>query len=261
MSMEKGLKVKLQFLGSGAAFTPLANNFQSNMIIKKSDGNNLLIDCGSDVRHSLAAVGLGFRDINSVYISHLHADHVGGLEWLAFTSRFNSLPCKPKLYIHPSLVQRLWDNVLSGGLQSLEGEAPACLADFFEVMSFEQGRFIWEGSEFELVKTVHVCNGPQLAHSYGLYFVTAKTKIFITTDTQFEPDLYKSYFLQADLIFHDCDTGAHHSPVHAHISQLECLPISIKAKMWLYHYNSISGFDAKQLGFAGFVKKGQEFDV
>ena len=27
-------------------------------------------------------MGLGYADIDAVYISHLHADHVGGLEWL-----------------------------------------------------------------------------------------------------------------------------------------------------------------------------------
>ncbi|RUR06106.1 MBL fold metallo-hydrolase [Legionella sp. km772] len=231
------------------------------MIIKSPSGRNLLIDCGSDGRHSLAAVGLTHRDISSVYISHLHADHAGGLEWLAFTNRFDKPARKPQLYIHPSLQQRLWDNVLSGGLQSIEGDRPARLTDFYEVMPLQQERFTWEGIEFELVKTVHVSNGTELTPSYGLYFATSKTKIFITTDTQFEPSLYEPYFLQADLIFHDCDTGEHRSPVHAHLSELATLPASIKEKMWLYHYNCIKGIDPKKSGFPGFVKKGQEFDI
>lgn len=253
--------MKLQFLGSGAAFTPIAENFQSNMIIKSSSGNYLLIDCGSDARHSLASVGLTYRDISSVYISHLHADHAGGLEWLAFTNRFDHPPRKPHLYIHPSLVQRLWDNVLSGGLQSIEGERPAALTDFYEIMPIKQESFIWEGIKFLLIKTVHVSNGTELTPSYGLYFATAKTKIFITTDTQFEPELYSNYFSKADLIFHDCDTGKHHSPVHAHFSELASLPDSVKAKMWLYHYNNVNGIDPAASGFPGFVKKGQEFDI
>lgn len=251
----------LQFLGSGAAFTPMTENFQSNMIIKDDKGCNLLIDCGSDARHSLAAVGLSHRDISSVYISHLHADHVGGLEWLAFTSRFDHPSRKPELYIHPSLANRLWDNVLSGGLQSLEGMEPACFNDFYKLMPVDEDTFTWNGIKFKLVKTVHVCNGAQLMPSYGLYFSGGKKKVFISTDTQFEPERYKDYFADADLIFHDCDTGKRQSPVHAHISQLASLPKSIKEKMWLYHYHSIKGIDPKDYGFLGFVKKGQEFEI
>ena len=251
----------MQFLGTGAAFTPITENFQSNMIIKSDNGKHLLIDCGSDARHSLAAVGLTHRDIDSVYISHLHADHAGGLEWLAFTNRFDKPPRKPQLYIHPSLVHRLWDNVLSGGLQSIEGERPASLTDFYELMPIVDDVFIWEDIKFQLVKTVHVCNGAKLAPSFGLFFTTAKRKVFITTDTQFEAEQYKIYFDKADLIFHDCDTGKNKSPVHAHFSELAGLTDEIKAKMWLYHYNSTKGIDAKAQGFLGFVTKGQEFKI
>ena len=253
--------MKLQFLGTGAAFTSITENFQSNMIIKSTKGRYLLIDCGSDARHSLAALGLTYRNISDVYISHLHADHAGGLEWLAFTNCFDLTPKKPNLYIHPSLEKRLWNNVLSGGLQSIEGERPACLADFYKVMPIINDRFTWEGITFELIKTVHVSNGSHLAPSYGLFFTGLTKKIFITTDTQFEPELYEKYFTQADLIFHDCDTGEHKSPVHAHISDLKSLPEAIKGKMWLYHYNCIKGIDATAYGFLGFVKKGQEFKI
>ncbi len=252
--------MKLQFLGSGSAFTPLTENFQSNMIIKSAN-KYLLIDCGSDARHSVAAVGLTHQDIDSVYISHLHADHVGGLEWLAFTNRFGRSPKKTKLYTHPSLVDRLWNNVLSGGLQSIEGNRPACLADFYQIMPIKEDTFIWEDIVFKLIKTVHTCNGSELSPSYGLYITTAKKSIFITTDTRFEPTHYDDYFLKADLIFHDCDTASYPSPVHAHFSELIKLPSSIKSKMWLYHYSSSKGIDPTAFGFLGFVKRGQEFVI
>lgn len=254
--------MKLQFLGTGSAFTPIDENFQSNMIIKSFSKKYLLVDCGSDARHSLGAVGLNYRDIDGVYISHLHADHAGGLEWLAFTNRFDNLPRKPKLYIHPSLIDRLWNNVLSGGLQSLDGPRPACLADFYEVIPLTtESHFNWEGIHFELVKTIHTSNGPELAPSYGLFFSTPNCKIFITTDTRFEPQHYNQYFKEADLIFHDCDTAANKSAVHAHFTELDTLPLIIKSKMWLYHYYTTKGFNPVAHGFKGFVKKGQEFPL
>ena len=76
------MATRLTFAGAGSAFTTDADNFQSNMVIETAEGR-LLIDCGGDARHSTKALGLKPRDIDAVYISHLHADHIGGLEWLA----------------------------------------------------------------------------------------------------------------------------------------------------------------------------------
>jgi ribonuclease BN (tRNA processing enzyme) len=233
------------------------------MIIHSDNGKHFLIDCGSDARHSMHALGFNHRDVDGVYISHLHADHAGGLEWLGFTSRFDSQPRKPKLFVHPKLVKRLWEHVLSGGLQSLEGSRPARLSDYYQISPLADERFFtWEGIEFELIKTIHVNNGPVVAPSYGLYFTTAQTQVFITTDTQFQPELYNLYFEKADIIFHDCDTGERKSAVHAHFSELATLPESIKAKMWLYHYSHlVKNFNSIEQGFCGFVQKGQSFDI
>lgn len=255
--------MKLQFIGTGSAFTPMSENFQSNMILHSDAGKRLLIDCGSDARHALAALGFNHLDIDAVYISHLHADHSGGLEWLAFTRRFASAtPSKPKLYVHPSLQKRLWNNVISGGLQSIEGESPAKITDFYEVMPITAANhFSWASLDFELIQTVHAYNGPELLPSYGLFFVTAKTRVFITTDTQFKPDLFMPYFEKADIIFHDCDTAKTQCAVHAHFNELVHLPAAIKSKMWLYHYSSLTAYDAIANGFRGFVLKGQEFEL
>lgn len=76
--------MKLVFLGSGSAFT--MQNRQSNMIIELN-GRKLLIDVGSDIRFSLKLMGYNFKDIDEVYLSHLHADHIGGLEWLNLVYR------------------------------------------------------------------------------------------------------------------------------------------------------------------------------
>ncbi|MDI1352066.1 MAG: MBL fold metallo-hydrolase, partial [bacterium] len=112
--------MKLQFLGTGSAFVPIAENFQSNMVIRGDNGRCLLIDCGSDARHALSALGLTYQDVDGVYISHFHADHAGGLEWLGFCTLFDKkYTQKPKLYVHETLIDRLWNNLMSAGMQSI----------------------------------------------------------------------------------------------------------------------------------------------
>src|SRR5215467_11496570 len=39
---------------------------------------NILIDCGESVDRSYKASGLSYDEIDAIFLSHLHSDHVGG---------------------------------------------------------------------------------------------------------------------------------------------------------------------------------------
>jgi len=252
--------MKLIFIGSGSAFTVGSNNYHSNMLLQNAEGQNLLIDCGSDARLALHELGLCHRDIHDVYISHLHADHVGGLEWLAFTTKFDNGCTKPNLYINASLVDPLWDSVLAGGLSSLQAEI-ATLETYFNVHPIkDNASFTWHNVELHTLQTMHILAGYTIMPSYGLIFTANDLKIFITTDTQFSPHQMEDFYALSDVIFHDCETAGNKSRVHAHYDELLTLPLNIKKKMWLYHYNPGDLPDPVKDGFRGFVKKGQVFD-
>lgn len=250
--------MKLIFLGTGSAFTVGEGNYHSNIILESDTGKHLLIDCGSDARFSLFDQNYSHTDIDALYISHLHADHVGGLEWLAFTTKFDPNSSRPRLYLDHTMSYSLWEHVLSGGLSSLEG-APDKLTYYFDMHEIdEKGIFTWEGIDFTLVQTIHVETVCGKMPSFGLLFTLNQTRIFITTDTQFNPALFP-IFDQADLIFHDCETAQIKSGVHATYDQLVELPSNYKNKMWLYHYNPGLLPASTEDGFLGFVKKGQVF--
>jgi ribonuclease BN (tRNA processing enzyme) len=251
--------MRLTFLGSGSAFTT-GGNYHSNILLESEHGSKLLLDCGSDARHSLADLDLDYGNIGAVYISHLHADHAGGLEWLGFCRKFDPACAKPKLYIARPLIHDLWTHTLAGGMSSLQGEE-AGLETFFDVQAVpDNGGFTWEGVSFRLVQTIHVMDGFYLAPSFGLLFEINSTRIFLTTDTQFTPEHLDKIYEQADIIFHDCETADTPSGVHAQYSLLKTLPDRHKQKMWLYHYQPGPLPDATSDGFNGFVQKGQLFD-
>ena len=69
------------------------------------------------------------------YYGHLHADHVGGLEWLGFSTYFNPNVESPDLFVADDLADPLWDHCLSGGMTSLQG-ARADLTTFFVITSY-----------------------------------------------------------------------------------------------------------------------------
>jgi ribonuclease BN (tRNA processing enzyme) len=250
---------KLLFLGSGSAFTIGSDNFQSNILLISNTGKKLLIDCGSDIRHSLYNAGFSYLDITDIYISHIHSDHVGGLEYIGFSTKFDPRCNKPKLYLGKELVEKIWDNCLSGGMTYIEGET-ATLETYFESAKTEDNNFIWEGIKFELVKVVHVDFGDDIMPSYGLFFEMDGVKIFFTADTKLCVDVLEKFYNQADIIFQDCETSEFPTRVHAHYQELLTLPSSIRKKMWLYHYHPESLPDAIKDGFCGFVQLGQIFD-
>jgi len=252
--------MKLTFLGSGSAFT-VGDNYHSNMLLTAANGKKLLIDCGSDVRHALYEQGFSYLDIQDVYVSHLHADHIGGLEWLAFTTKFDTNCPKPRLHISKLLLDDLWNKSLKGGLSSISDEKIS-IDTYFDVNAIgEEGFFLWNGIQFELHQTVHIISGNELQPSFGLYFKFEDKIFFITTDAKFSPDSFVEFYENADLIFQDCETAQYKSGVHAHYTELITLPLFYKAKMWLYHYQPNFLPDSTADGFRGFVKKGQVFNL
>ena len=252
--------MKLIMLGTGSAFT--LENYQSNMLVEAPEGR-LLIDCGSDARRSVAAQGFSALDITDVYISHLHADHIGGLEWLGlvtyFTRTRNDPSLRPRLHLHRSLVDDLWLS-LHGGMGTIEGHI-ADLDTYFEVHPIERnGGFEFAGTNFQIVQVVHYYDGYEIVPSYGLLFEANNICVFITTDTQFTPNQLNEFRVRADYIIQDCETAAFQSGVHSHFDELKTLDADLKGRMWLYDYQDGDKPDCTAAGFLGWIEQGQVFD-
>jgi ribonuclease BN (tRNA processing enzyme) len=264
--------MKIIALGTGSAFTMQGR--QTNYIIQHN-GKNLLVDCGSDIRWSLQEHGFKYTDIDAVYVSHCHQDHIGGLEFLGYTRYFtreyqiqskaaNPLPL-PKLFCKREMILPLWEKSLSGGMSCIDG-IDRNIDTYFDVQPVDD-KFYWEGIQFVLVQSEHISGKYTKMDSFGLIFTSqphgpsttdTRESIYISTDTRF----VLSWAFETDVIIHDCET-MYNSGVHAHYDQLKTLPDDIKAKITLIHYqdNVLENWDeweakAKADGFKGFAKPG-----
>jgi len=255
--------MKIIPLGCGSAFT--MKDYQTNLLVERN-GKRLLIDAGTDIRFSLRDQGLSYKDIDAVYITHLHADHIGGLEYLAFCSYFD--PTRRgsiKIFGNQRVLDEAWNSTLRGGLRSVQGKVVS-LSDYFQVNAIADNcYFDWEDISFDIVQSVHIMDGYSIVPSYGLmiHHPNEPTKIYFTADSQFNPNQIKDFYYTANVIIQDCETAPYMSGVHAHYKELCTLASDYKKKMWLIHRqdNILDDFENKNKqaladGFCGFCQKG-----
>jgi len=78
--------VELTVLGSGTGWIRLDRNSAGYLV--KTQGLNLLLDCGPGVIKQFLKTGHSLEDIDAIFISHFHPDHVSDLIPLFFAMRY-----------------------------------------------------------------------------------------------------------------------------------------------------------------------------
>jgi ribonuclease BN (tRNA processing enzyme) len=205
------------------------------------DGDWLLIDCPHPVRKMLreGSIGAGLPEpldldrIHAVAVSHLHADHCCGLEDFGFYSLF-ALGRRAKLLMHPDASERLWDGLLTAGMEFMQ-EKPhgpptrRALKDYFELIDLNPSQPVHCGPfAIECRRTIH--SVPTFA-----FRIRAGGRVLgYSSDTAYDSTLIE-WLADADLILHEVTTMTQ-SEVHTPYQKLAGLPPWLQSKMRLTHY-------------------------
>lgn len=250
--------MKLSVIGSGTCFAPISVG-NSNFLLEHN-GKMLMIDWGTTATYILRdELGIDLHKPDVVAL-HVHPDHTALSPFALFryfVPNAEGEIVKPKLYLAQPLVHPLWENTLKGDLESIYGKVTK-FNDWFDLQIIQKNKsFIWEGAKFTLFQVTHVPNCFVIKPAYGIMIETENNCLMITGDTIYSPDSLSYLYERASIIFQDTEVGPR-SKVHANFEDLKNLPDHIKAKMYCYHYNKIPD---DLCGFAGFLKKGQTFEI
>jgi ribonuclease BN (tRNA processing enzyme) len=93
MSAPDDPAVTVTFAGSGDAFGS-GGRYQACIHLRRRDSPPVLLDCGATSLSALKTLGLSPGEIGTVFISHLHGDHFGGLPFLILEASSPGAPAR-----------------------------------------------------------------------------------------------------------------------------------------------------------------------
>lgn len=267
LSLTNDGQLSLFFLGVGSAFSK--RHYQTNLLIIKGQ-DHLMIDCGTKTPQAFYELGMPIIKLNHYFITHSHADHVGGLEEVMLMARYVTRT-KPNIYITESYQHTLWDMSLRGG-SAFNEESDGRNLTFGDMWTVH--RPVWlqgyprETFEFnagsiniKLFRTMHTPGtAPSWNESFWSTGVIIDDRVMFTGDTKYDHDLITSFdkLFNLETIFHDCQFFPP-GGVHASIEELKDLSADIKARTVLMHYGDDWEKHVERVASLGFKGMAQQW--
>jgi ribonuclease BN (tRNA processing enzyme) len=184
-------RVAVTFAGSGDAFGS-GGRYQACIHLRTPGQAPVLLDCGATSLSALRACGLDPGEISTVFVSHLHADHFGGLPFLVLDGQFSRRTSPLTVAGPPGTADRLRQAMET----SFPGSSSARRRFGLDVVELAPGsRTTVNGIEVTSWEVDHPSGAPPLALRLGI----GGTTIAYTGDTAWTGNLAAAAD-QADLL-------------------------------------------------------------
>ncbi|MFP4626047.1 MAG: ribonuclease Z [Natronomonas sp.] len=142
------MSLSITFLGTGGAVPTTRRN--TSGIFCRREGEGMLFDCGEGTQRQMMRFGTGF-DVDHIFVSHLHADHILGIPGLLQTLDFNERRAPLTIYAPHRTTDSLESLNLAAGTRPsfslrIRGVHPgdvAYQAADYEIRVFETDHDTW----------------------------------------------------------------------------------------------------------------------
>jgi ribonuclease BN (tRNA processing enzyme) len=238
------MDLSVRISGVGDAFT---TRYHHASLIVEAGSTRLMVDAPPAMARMLADLGgrggppLSLDDIDQVLVTHLHGDHVGGLEQWLFQRRFvTRRPCT--ILAIPAVLAGLWEGRLRGGMATLLGTdgvmRSMTLEDYATLVPLAEGVTQHGDLAIGWRPTIHHVPTSALRLSAG------GRSVGYSADTAYDPGLI-AWLATSDLVIHETNLG-----VHTPLARLMEQPAELQARMRLIHYPDCHDPDTSPLACA-----------
>jgi ribonuclease BN (tRNA processing enzyme) len=200
--------MKLTILGSGTS-VPHAERASPSHWLETSKGS-LLLDISADAAHRMAQERLDWPNLDAIWISHFHLDHMGGLVTFLFGTKW-----APQTQSRTKPLRIFGGNGLRRIVEAMDDSHNYDLLEQpFAVDVVEVG----PGADFEILSGLSATtfSTPHTEESLALRLKDEDSKLFVyTSDTGFSEDLIP-FAKDADLLLMEC-SFRRNKPVQKHL--------------------------------------------
>ncbi|MBF0357397.1 MAG: MBL fold metallo-hydrolase [Magnetococcales bacterium] len=224
--------MRITILGSGTGI-PSVERCASGYLLQATN-KNYLIDCGSGILRQLEHNKTSFSEIDALFITHSHSDHIGDLTSMVHAFRLPTLQRSKPFHIYgPENFINFFNNIIRPVV------TPPTKFPFF----IKEAPVKWRLGSLTITtcNTVHSKNFKSLAYRFDEY---GKSAVF-SGDCDLDQDII-TLAKKTDLLVCDCSTLAE-GKIPGHLSALEAGQVAQQAQVKHLvptHFYPINGPDS-----------------
>ncbi|MCY4461522.1 MAG: MBL fold metallo-hydrolase [Albidovulum sp.] len=164
-------------------------------------GKTIVVDAGLGVSRSLVGAGVDLAEIDAVFLTHLHSDHLLELGPLIYTAWASGLS-RPIGLFGPSGTEEHWRAFAKSMDFDIElrivDEGRQDLRELVRIVEFAEGDVSVEGLQVAALRVPH----PPVRETYALRFDCEGWRVTFGADTAYFPPLAEFAF-KSDILIHE----------------------------------------------------------
>ena len=209
--------MKLTILGSGTSVPHPQRATPSNWL--QTSKGAVLLDAGADSAHRMAEEQLDWPNLDAIWISHFHLDHIGGLTPFLFAVKW-----APQTQSRRKRLRICGPKGLGQIIQAVDESSDyGLLEQAFEIEIVEVG----PDEDFEILDGISAStlSTPHRQESLALRLNDDDSKLFVyTSDTGFSDDL-ALFAKEAALLLMEC-SFRRNKPVQKHLELADAMRVA-----------------------------------